>query len=61
MNVIKNNLELAQYLEKLPEMARQKAYQELLPDLDFKVKSFGFLMVRYEKWKKDHGNFDTEN
>ena len=59
--IIKNNLEFAQHLETLPVEERLVAYGKLLPDLKFKVKSFGGLMKRYEAWKKNHGRIDTEN
>lgn len=59
---IKNNLEFAQYLEKQTVADRQSEYSRLTPTLKFKPKSFGFLMTRYEKWKKDHGTSpDSEN
>jgi len=59
--IIKNNLELAQHLETLPKEERQTEYQRLLSLAEFKVKSFGGLMKRYEAWKKNHGRTDTEN
>lgn len=62
MSEIKNNLELAQYLETLPVEIRQGAYQNALAEIKFKPKSFGYLMARYDKWRKDHGtSLDSEN
>ena len=49
-----NNLELAIYLEYF-QGDKQSEYDRLVPLLSFKVKSFGYLMKRYEQWKKDHG------
>jgi hypothetical protein len=56
---IKNNLELAQHLEKLPAEQRQAEYIRLMPTHSFSVKSLGYLMTRYEKWKKDHAGIDS--
>jgi len=55
---ILNNLQLAQYLETLPTEQQSAEYSKLLPELKFKVKSFGFLMTRYEQWKNDHAAKD---
>jgi hypothetical protein len=53
--VLKNNYDLAVYLESLPAGDRQKEYDRLWPIVEFKPKSFGYLMNRYEQWKRDHG------
>lgn len=55
----KNNFELAEHLEKFPPHEREKEYLRLYPIVEFKSKSFGFLMTRYEQWKKDHASTDT--
>jgi len=52
---LKNNLELAQYIEKQPVENRQAEYTFLVSQMKFKVKSFGYLMKKYEKWKERHG------
>jgi len=51
---INNNLELAQYLFSLSVEKRQEEYTRLFSILKFKVKSFGYLMQKYEKWKENH-------
>lgn len=58
---ITNNLRLAVHLYEFQPDQRQKEYQRLLPVLGFKVKSFGYLIKKYEEWKGIHGSSDSKS
>lgn len=58
---ITDNLRLAVYLHDFAPEARLAEYARLLPELKFKVKSFGYLMKKYEQWKGRHGSFHPKD
>lgn len=58
---IKNNLELAQHLEKFAVEQRPAEYRKFCMIAGFKVKSLGYLMKTYAAWKERHGSPDTQN
>ena len=55
MSELINNLMLYRHLSNLPLEQQQAEYVRLLPELRFKVKSFGYLMQQGKRYEALNG------